>query len=697
MTEKMDHWAWPASKLDEALQAGVRKSSLGLSHTARISPPETAGQALHAWIESAARQLGLEAESIDLAHAQLQQFIQSTDYALLRLPGTDARFLVSLGGRRGQVRLFGSDLKVHAVAAPLVCAAVCSKLEAPLKEEIDNLLVAANLPQAQQARARSALLRERLGPARVEAGWFLRLPPGANFGEQMKRAHLWQKIWIFAGAHVGQYLLWLGSWWVVGQSIVQGRLDPNWLAAWAALLFALIFFRFLAAWSQGSLTIGASSLLKQRLLYGALRLEPDEIRHQGMGQLLGQVMESEAMETLVLSGGLLGLMAVIELLIAAFVLGNGAGGWTQALLLLSWMTFTGFLGWQYFQRRHLWTETRLAMTHDLVEQMVGHRTRLAQEARERWHVAETDAMSRYQSLSRAMDQATTHWTTFTARGWLLLGLLGLAPNFITGRASTAELAVGLGGILLAYQALEKLAPGFSHLTGAALAWKQVAPIFNAAARPENSAFSPQAAPGHVAPQPVIEAREIVFRHRPDSPPVLKGCNLRIFAGERLLLEGPSGGGKSTLMALLSGLRRPTAGQLLFNAAPHMAGGQYVAAAPQFHENHVLTETFAFNLLMGRRWPPRLEDLQEAETICLELGLGDLLERMPAGMLQMVGETGWQLSHGERSRLYIARTLLQNADLVVLDESFAALDPETLHQALECVLKRARTLMVIAHP
>ncbi len=85
-----------------------------------------------------------------------------------------------------------------------------------------------------------------------------------------------------------------------------------------------------------------------------------------------------------------------------------------------------------------------------------------------------------------------------------------------------------------------------------------------------------------------------------------------------------------------------------------ACAKLVAAAPQFHENHVLTETFAFNLLMGRCWPPESGDMAEAEAICHELGLGDLLRRMPAGMLQMVGESGWQLSHGERSRLYIAR-------------------------------------------
>ena len=59
---------------------------------------------------------------------------------------------------------------------------------------------------------------------------------------------------------------------------------------------------------------------------------------------------------------------------------------------------------------------------------------------------------------------------------------------------------------------------------------------------------------------------------------------------------------------------------------------WVAVAPQFHENHVLTGSFAFNLLMGRRWPPRMEDFVEAEAVCDELGLSDLLECMPGGLI-----------------------------------------------------------------
>src|SRR6185436_13791264 len=105
-----------------------------------------------------------------------------------------------------------------------------------------------------------------------------------------------------------------------------------------------------------------------------------------------------------------------------------------------------------------------------------------------------------------------------------------------------------------------------------------------------------------------------------------------------------------------GMRLPDSGLLLLNGLDRQTLGldgwrRRVVAAPQFHENHVLTETFSFNLLMGRRWPPRREDLEEAAAVCNELGLGALLERMPAGFDQIVGESGWQLSHGERSRLF----------------------------------------------
>jgi ATP-binding cassette subfamily B protein len=208
-----------------------------------------------------------------------------------------------------------------------------------------------------------------------------------------------------------------------------------------------------------------------------------------------------------------------------------------------------------------------------------------------------------------------------------------------------------------------------------------------------------AAPADV---PLVAARDLAFRYPGRSEPVLSGCAFELRRGERILLEGASGSGKSTLGTLLAGLRRPDAGRLLLDGVDQgslgLAGWRArIGSAPQFHENHVFSHTVLFNVLLGRAWPPRREDVVEAEAVLRELDLGPLLARMPSGLEQLVGESGWQLSHGERSRLFIARSLLQPLDARVLDESFAALDPETLERALACVRRRAETLIVIAHP
>ena len=473
------------------------------------------------------------------------------------------------------------------------------------------------------------------------------------------------------------------------------------------LLLTIVPFRLLGTWLEGVVAVGGGALLKRRLLHGALRLEPEEIRHKGVGQFLGEVMESEAVESLALGGGFLSLLALIELIAALAVLGFSRDGMLLILLLLGWLLFTGALVGNYFRRRRRWTEARLRITQDLTEAMVGQRTRLAQAPREHWHSGEDAALERYLGLSQSLDRASTVLNAFVPRGWLLLGVAGLAPSFASNAASPTSLAISLGGILLAYGALRKLLSGLMSWSDAAISWKRVAPLFHAAARPE-AVGMPAVSMGAVGkgatfmPRTIAEADDIVFRYPGRSEPVLSGCKLDIHFGDRLLLEGASGGGKSTLASLLAGIRQPQSGLLLVGSMDHATLGadgwrRRVATAPQFHENHVLTETLAFNLLMGKRWPPATEDLQEAGIICGELGLGDLIARMPGGLLQMVGETGWRLSHGERSRLYIARALLQGATLIILDESLAALDPENLRRCLHVVLQRTSSLLVIAHP
>lgn len=708
---------WPAESLGRALEALGRGGDLSPRDVEAGSPPPAVaregGEALGQWVESAARWLGLEAEPRPLRYSDVLQLARDTEApTLVRVPGEgEPRFVAILSARKGSAALACPDLSVRSVRSDELGALLCRTTEAPLAEEVGRLLEEVGVPQRRRARARSAILEQRLGPKWIAECWGLRNPPAASMWRRARTARLAPRLTLFFVAHVAQYALWLLSWWVIGQAALGGRADRGLLAAWVLLLLTTIPLRLAETWSAGLFAIGAGGLIKQRLLQGALKLEPEEIRHEGVGHLLGRVFEGDAVESLALGGGLLGLVAAVELAFGAWVLWAGAGGWLHVSLLAAWVALVVALGWVYYRRRLAWTESRLKLTHNLVEVMVGHRTRLAQEARERWHEGEDQSLEHYLRQSSRMDSVAAKLAALVPRGWLVIGVAALAPAYASGEATAASLAVGLGGILLVFRALVKLSESLASLAGAGVAWRKVAPLFESAARPDEAgvpSFSVSAHGQESAPQSepearaVAEAHDLVFRYRGREEPVLRGCSLRIDAGERLLLEGPSGGGKSTLASLLTGMRRPDSGLLLLGGLDRQTLGldgwrRRVVSAPQFHENHVLTETFAFNLLMGRRWPPRVEDLKEAEAVCRELGLGELLARMPGGFEQMVGESGWQLSHGERSRLFIARALLQRADLLVLDESFAALDPENLRLALACVLKRAPALLVIAHP
>jgi ATP-binding cassette subfamily B protein len=397
---------------------------------------------------------------------------------------------------------------------------------------------------------------------------------------------------------------------------------------------------------------------------------------------------------------------VLELCFAAWVLAIGAGSQLHLLLLALWLVVTIWWSLRYIDRMRTWTLMRLDMTHRLVERMVGHRTSLAQEWPARRDVQQDQMIHDYVQFSRHMDRSIVPVVAGIPTGWMLIGIAGLGPAFVSGSGTSAALAIGFGGVMLANRALGGISGGLASLASALISWKQVGPLFHAAAEPpakEPFLTGAQIDGTGIAGErtKLIDASDLIFRYRPEGEPVLRGVDLTIYRGERLLLEGSSGGGKSTLASVLVGLRNADSGLLLLNGLDrHTLVGswhQLATEAPQFHENHILSGTIGFNLLMGRNWPATQAELDEARLLCIELGLGGLLLRMPSGMKQMVGETGWQLSHGERSRVYLARALLQNTQLIIMDESLAALDPETLEQCLNCAFRRARTLLVIAHP
>ncbi len=706
---------WPIARLAEGIEALARHA--GLRPCGRITQPPgdrvMSGDAdeTSRWVSWAASRLGIEAEPVQCAVPEVESMIVGAAPALFCLRASDGPgFVLVVRARGRRLRLLGPDLRLRHCRADALRAAMCAAHERPLLPEIDRLLELAAVPARRRAAAGCALLRQRLAADRIDGAWLLRPAVGSSLVRQLRAAGVHTRLLGLLLAFGAAYVLEIWSWALIGGAALDGRLDWGWLAAWALLLMTLVPLRVVGGWLQGSLSMHAGRVIKQRVIAGALALDPDTMRRHGAGQLLGRVMESQALESLALNGGLAVIVALLELACAVWVLAHGAAPVAHPVLMLGWLVVVGALGRWYAARLRRWTGQRLDMTHALIERMVGHRTVLAQSSPSRRRQEDDTRMHGYLSSGAALDRIVVPLGALAAGGWIPLGLCGLAPAFVAGGSGATALAISLGGVLLGARAFAAIGGGAAALSGAALAWTQVAPVLRAAAQeritgpflPDVTERIDEDASGGAGPSPrLVDISDLVYRHREQQQPVLAGTDLSIDRGERILLEGPSGGGKSTLAAIIAGLRAPERGVLLMAGLDRHTLGigwhEMATAAPQFHENHVLGGSLAFNLLMGRGWPATEADLRDARDLCDALGLGPLIARMPSGLMQRVGETGWQLSHGECSRIFLARALLQRAPLTVLDESFAALDPETLDTCLQAAVDEAQTLLVVAHP
>ncbi|MEM7307360.1 MAG: ABC transporter ATP-binding protein [Planctomycetota bacterium] len=701
--------SWPRERLHELLAEVGHRSGL-LPRTVRLSglPACDAEEDLWRWLEEAVRSCGVEVEPVDAAWGEVESLLAGCAPAVLSIADEGGtRFIGVLRAGRRRLRVVHPDGRVTRVSTGALRDALRRPQEVRYAEEIDRLVLAADLPPRRRRRARAALFEQRLAGRRVSGCRLLRLSPGASFRAQLVRERVLGRMARLTLCELGFAALFLGSWWLIGRGALAGRVEPGWFVAWAVALLTLVPIRATADWIQASLSVSFGVLLRRRLLHGALKMAPDEVRHRGAGSYLGQVLESQNLERLALSGGFFAHVALVELVLAALVLAAGAGGGWHVALLAGWTAALLALGWRLFGRRRRWTAARVALTHELVEKMVGHRTRLAQEPLERWHDEEDGALAGLLRRACEMDRTGAAFRSLASRGWNVLGLLALVPAVVRGTSDLVSVAVGAGGILFAAQAFQRLSLGVEQLAAAAISWREVRELYRSAARHAGGDLeatgllleAPDEPPGAGG---LLEVDRVSFRYEHRAEPVLKDLSLAAERGARILVEGPSGEGKSTLVALLLGLHRPASGVLALRGFDSRAVApdewrRRVVGAPQFHDNHVLTASLAFNLLMGRRWPPTASDLDEAAAVCRELGLGELLDRMPGGLFQMVGETGWQLSHGERTRIFLARALLQDPELLVLDESFSALDPVNLQRTVDAVHRRRSAVVAIAHP
>jgi ATP-binding cassette, subfamily B, bacterial MsbA len=195
---------------------------------------------------------------------------------------------------------------------------------------------------------------------------------------------------------------------------------------------------------------------------------------------------------------------------------------------------------------------------------------------------------------------------------------------------------------------------------------------------------------------LIELRDVSFAYRTGEP-VLNRMSFVAEPGRMTALVGPSGGGKSTVLALLLRLYELSQGEILIDGqsisdVSRRSLRQQTAYVGQ--DVYLFRDSVRANIAFGKPGATEAEIIEAAKAACAH----DFIMNLPLGYDTPVGEHGTQLSGGQRQRIAVARALIKNAPIILLDEATAALDSESEKQVQEAIehLCQNRTTIVIAH-
>ncbi|HZX77294.1 thiol reductant ABC exporter subunit CydC [Lysobacter sp.] len=503
-----------------------------------------------------------------------------------------------------------------------------------------------------------------------------------------------------AAAAVG--LLGVSGWFLTATALVSGALATFNLFVPSATVRALAFVRILSRYGE-RLTGHAATLrllndLRIRVFANLLRLDAGQVARWRDGDLIARLTgDIDALDSTFLLG-LLPLMvgAVIGVIVVAVLtvyvpLASVAVGLLWLVLLL------GVPAWSARRVRRSGVERQwhAAMVRQQVLQAVdGHADLLALGAEARAEAELADSSDRLRAAALSESQ-TLAW----GQVWVVLGVGG-AMLIVAATGAVVMHEGQLGGALLVGCTLavagvfEVMAPvlrGASRLGAATAAAQRVREIEDT----QPQIVDPPR-PWLLDEQGMLEFDDVRFRYDP-ALPVLESVNLRIAPGERMVVSGVSGTGKSTLLALLLRLRDPQAGEIRWGGVDLREASlaqwhRRVALLPQ--DSPVFRGTVRDNLQIGR---PNADDAALWNAL-RQAGLEADVRALPAALDQWLGEGGRTLSAGQARRLCLARVLLSDASLIALDEPTEGLDPsaeQAFFRSLPTVFA-GRSLLLITH-
>ncbi|RJG18976.1 thiol reductant ABC exporter subunit CydC [Paenibacillus thiaminolyticus] len=194
----------------------------------------------------------------------------------------------------------------------------------------------------------------------------------------------------------------------------------------------------------------------------------------------------------------------------------------------------------------------------------------------------------------------------------------------------------------------------------------------------------------------IRLEQVRYRYDKTADWTLDGLSLDVPQGRRIAVIGRSGAGKSTLLKLVQGALAPDEGQVLLNGIPAASYGEHIPEmiAVLNQSPHLFDTTVANNIRLGR---PDASD-EDIRRVVRQVGLETLVDSLPDGYDTRMLETGGRFSGGERQRIALARILLQDTPVVILDEPTVGLDPQTERALLATMFTalQGKSLLWITH-